>query len=204
MQATDDTAPIAKLEISADQGKSWTTIAANANAAIATLSQQGDVEVWARATDQAGNVSDVAKAGGKVDSAAPTVTAAADKEERTLTLTADDGTGSGVASIEYRIGTDGQWATYSKPIAAPSASRATVYYRATDKAGNVSASAKTDIPSDTSVPLTGYIEGDATATDVDGKASRLGQGCRRVERRQDHSRYHHCQRGCLGHLAQHR
>lgn len=96
---------------------------------------------------------------------------AADKEERTLTLTADDGTGSGVASIEYRIGTDGQWATYSKPIAAPSASRATVYYRATDKAGNVSASAKTDIPSDTSVPLTGYIEGDATATDVDGKAS---------------------------------
>ena len=67
---------------------------------------------------------DVAKAGGKVDSAAPTVTAAADKEERTLTLTADDGTGSGVASIEYRIGTDGQWATYSKPIAAPSASRA--------------------------------------------------------------------------------
>lgn len=171
MQATDDTAPIAKLEISADQGKSWTTIAANANAAIATLSQQGDVEVWARATDQAGNVSDVAKVGGKVDSAAPTVTAAADKEERTLTLTADDGTGSGVASIEYRIGTDGQWATYSKPIAAPSASRATVYYRATDKAGNVSASAKTDIPSDTSVPLTGYIEGDATATDVDGKAS---------------------------------
>ena len=161
VQATDDTAPIAKLEISADQGKSWTTIAANANAAIATLSQQGDVEVWARATDQ----------GGKVDSAAPTVTAAADKEERTLTLTADDGTGSGVASIEYRIGTDGQWATYSKPIAAPSASRATVYYRATDKAGNVSASAKTDIPSDTSVPLTGYIEGDATATDVDGKAS---------------------------------
>ena len=80
VQATDDTAPIAKLEISADQGKSWTTIAANANAAIATLSQQGDVEVWARATDQAGNVSDVAKAGGKVDSAAPTVTAAADKE----------------------------------------------------------------------------------------------------------------------------
>ena len=47
VQATDDTAPIAKLEISADQGKSWTTIAANANAAIATLSQQGDVEVWA-------------------------------------------------------------------------------------------------------------------------------------------------------------
>ena len=171
MQATDDTAPIAKLEISADQGKSWITIAANANATIAALSQQGDVDVWARATDQTGNVSDIAKASGKVDSAAPTVKATVDREERTLTLTADDGTGSGVASIEYRIGTDGQWATYSKPIAAPSASRATVYYRATDKAGNVSASAKTDIPSDTSVPLTGYIEGDATATDVDGKAS---------------------------------
>ena len=171
VQATDDTTPIAKLEISADQGKTWITIAANANATIAALSQQGDVDVWARATDQTGNVSDIAKASGKVDSAAPTVKATVDREERTLTLTADDGTGSGVASIEYRIGTDGQWATYSKPIAAPSASRATVYYRATDKAGNVSASAKTDIPSDTSVPLTGYIEGDATATDEDGKAS---------------------------------
>ena len=171
VQATDDTTPIAKLEISTDQGKTWITIAANANATIAALSQQGDVDVWARATDQTGNVSDIAKASGKVDSAAPTVKVTVDREERTLTLTADDGTGSGVASIEYRIGTDGQWATYSKPIAAPSASRATVYYRATDKAGNVSASAKTDIPSDTSVPLTGYIEGDATATDVDGKAS---------------------------------
>ena len=171
VQATDDTTPIAKLEISADQGKTWITIAANANATIAALSQQGDVDVWARATDQTGNVSDIAKASGKVDSAAPTVKATVDREESTLALTADDGTGSGVASIEYRIGTDGQWATYSKPIAAPSASRATVYYRATDKAGNVSASAKTDIPSDTSVPLTGYIEGDATATDVDGKAS---------------------------------
>ena len=171
VQATDDTTPIAKLEISTDQGKTWITIAANANATIAALSQQGDVDVWARATDQTGNVSDIAKASGKVDSAAPTVKATVDREERTLTLTADDGTGSGVASIEYRIGTDGQWATYSKPITAPSASRATVYYRATDKAGNVSASAKTDIPSDTSVPLTGYIEGDATATDVDGKAS---------------------------------
>lgn len=127
--------------------------------------------MWARATDQTGNVSDIAKASGKVDSAAPTVKATVDREERMLALTADDGTGSGVASIEYRIGADGQWATYSKPIVAPSASRATVYYRAADKAGNVSASAKTDIPSDTSVPLTGYIEGDATATDVDGKAS---------------------------------
>ena len=171
VQATDDTTPIAKLEISADQGKTWITIAANANATIAALSQQGDVDVWARATDQTGNVSDIAKASGKVDSAAPTVKATVDREERMLALTADDGTGSGVASIEYRIGADGQWATYSKPIVAPSASRATVYYRAADKAGNVSASAKTDIPSDTSVPLTGYIEGDATATDVDGKAS---------------------------------
>jgi hypothetical protein len=171
VQATDDTTPIAKLEISTDQGKTWITIAANANATIAALSQQGDVDVWARATDQTGNVSDIAKASGKVDSAAPTVKATVDREERMLALTADDGTGSGVASIEYRIGADGQWATCSKPIVAPSASRATVYYRATDKAGNVSASAKTDIPSDTSVPLTGYIEGDATATDVDGKAS---------------------------------
>ena len=80
VQATDDTAPIAKLEISADQGKSWTTIAANANAGHCHAFPAGRCRSVARATDQAGNVSDVAKAGGKVDSAAPTVTAAADKE----------------------------------------------------------------------------------------------------------------------------
>lgn len=153
----------------------WRPVAASSYAKAGSFKAYGVVAGMPGEASEQGNVSvNVTVQDGykpAADTTKPTVNATVDREERTLTLTADDGTGSGVASIEYRIGTDGQWATYSKPIAAPSASRATVYYRATDKAGNVSASAKTDIPSDTSVPLTGYIEGDATATDADGKAS---------------------------------
>ena len=153
----------------------WRPVAASSYAKAGSFKAYGVVAGVPGEASEQGNVSmNVTVQDGykpAADTTKPTVNATVDREERTLTLTADDGTGSGVASIEYRIGTDGQWATYSKPIAAPSASRATVYYRATDKAGNVSASAKTDIPSDTSVPLTGYIEGDATATDADGKAS---------------------------------
>ena len=172
-------APVAKIEVSTNQGKNWTTVAANTNAAVYSLAKAaGDVEVWARATDAAGNVSDIAKVTGKVDAAAPTVTATVDKSKRTVTLAADDGAGSGVASIEYRLGNDGEWTAYAdgQAIAAPSASRATVFYRATDKAGNVSTAASVDIPSDTSVPLTGYIEQDAIATDVDNKASSWTKG----------------------------
>lgn len=179
VQASDDSGlPAAKLEISTDKGANWKTVASNANAAVQTIATQGDVEVWARATDAAGNVSDVAKASGKVDSAAPKVTATVDKAKRTVTLKADDDTGSGVALIEYRIGKDGEWTAYKdgEAIAAPSSSRTTVYYRATDKAGNVSAAGSADIPSDTSVPLTGYIEKDAVGTDVDKKASSWTKG----------------------------
>ena len=177
VQAADDSAaPVARLEISTDQGGNWTVVATNANAGVAAISVQGDVEVWARAVDRAGNVSDIAKANAKVDSAAPKIIATVDKETRTLALAADDGSGSGVAGIEYRIGGEDAWTAYTQPVAAPTASRTTVRYRATDKAGNTSVEGKTDIPSDTSVPLVGWIEQEATATDVDKAASGWTKG----------------------------
>ncbi|MET1038707.1 MAG: polysaccharide deacetylase family protein, partial [Aeromicrobium sp.] len=83
----------------------------------------------------------------KVDTAAPTVSAAFDKASRTLTATAADATpGSGVAKIE--TSTNGTtWSTYSAPIVVPdSASAVTYSVRSTDAAGNVSTTATQVVP----------------------------------------------------------
>lgn len=164
-------APIAKLELAVGDG-AWVTVGTNVNTAVQAVTGEGIVSVRARATDAAGNVSEIAAAEARVDATAPTVTASVDTASRTMTLTASDGAGSGVKTVEYRVG-NGEWQQYEEgaAITASSSKRETVSYRASDIAGNMSAAGVKDIPSDTSVPLAGYIEQDAVATDVDKKAS---------------------------------
>jgi hypothetical protein len=53
-----------------------------------------------------------------------------------ITLTADDGAGSGVASIEYRLD-DGNWVAYTKPFTVNVSGDHKLYYRSSDKVGNV-------------------------------------------------------------------
>lgn len=151
------------------------TVGTNVNTAVQAVTGEGIVSVRARATDAAGNVSEIAAAEARVDATAPTVTASVDTVSRTMTLTASDGAGSGVKTVEYRVG-NGEWQQYEEgaAITASSSKRETVSYRASDIAGNMSAAGVKDIPSDTSVPLAGYIEQDAVATDVDKKRL-LGQ-----------------------------
>lgn len=84
----------------------------------------------------------------KVDGVAPTVEASV--RGRTLTLAAADDA-SGVRSIEYRLG-DEAWRRYTAPVALDSARR-TVTYRATDRAGNVSAAGSVDVAADISAPV---------------------------------------------------
>lgn len=55
----------------------------------------------------------------------------------TTTLSADDGQGSGVATVEYRLD-GGAWTTYDSPVTVEAAGAHTLAYRATDKAGNTS------------------------------------------------------------------
>ena len=164
-------APIAKLELAVGDG-AWVTVGTNVNTAVKAVTGEGIVSVRARATDAAGNVSEIAAAEARVDATAPTVTASVDTVSRTMALTASDGAGSGVKTVEYRVG-NGEWQQYEEgaAITASSSKRETVSYRASDIAGNMSAAGVKDIPSDTSVPLAGYIEQDAVATDVDKKAS---------------------------------
>ena len=105
-----------------------------------------------RATDRKDNVAAVKTATFTVlkinDTTAPTATAATsgNKDQRenfvgsaTLTLSAtDDAAGSGVQTIEYRMG-GGAWTTYTAAVAFNAAGDYTVDYRATDKVNNTSA-----------------------------------------------------------------
>ena len=141
---------MAKLELAVGDG-AWVTVGTNVNTAVKAVTGEGIVSVRARATDAAGNVSEIAAAEARVDATAPTVTASVDTASRTMTLTASDGAGSGVKTVEYRVG-NGEWQQYEEgaAITASSSKRETVSYRASDIAGNMSAAGVKDIPSDTS------------------------------------------------------
>src|SRR5665648_516772 len=80
--------------------------------------------------------------GEPADTVAPEVAAVVDVEARTVALTATD-TESGVETVEYRVG-DGAWTAYAAPIAVGDGA-VTVFFRATDVAGNVSAEASVDV-----------------------------------------------------------
>ena len=70
----------------------------------------------------------------QTDTTPPTVSATV--AGRTVTVTATDA-GSGVASVEYQLDS-GNWTAYTAPVTVDALAH-TVSYRATDKAGNVSA-----------------------------------------------------------------
>ncbi|SIR23948.1 Ig-like domain (group 3), partial [Microbispora rosea] len=115
------------------------------------VSQPGAHTVSYRATDKAGNASDVASVSFTVvsaeqkDTTPPLVSAqvAGDKDtdgnyvgSATVTVSASDGE-SGVDTVEYSL--DGQpFGLYSAPVAVKQPGAHTVSYRATDKAGNTS------------------------------------------------------------------
>ena len=133
VEATDDIDAEPQLQISIDGGE-YTDYAAPI-----TVESDGEHTFTAIAIDAAGNASETATWTGRLDQAAPTVTARASLPLRELTLAAKD-TGSGVASIEYALITrpgqrPAEWTTYSVPVPFPD--RGTlIAYRATDVAGN--------------------------------------------------------------------
>lgn len=133
--ATDD-GGVALVETSAD-GETWTAYDE------AFWAAEGSTTVWARATDTAGNVSDPVRLELKVDSVAPVVHSRLDEATSTLRLAASDAS-SGVASVQYRIGSGG-WQTYTAPFGVPAGGN--VHYRATDVAGHTSGQYSRTIPS---------------------------------------------------------
>ena len=81
----------------------------------------------------------------EADTTAPTVTSSV--SGRTVTLTAEDAE-SGVASIEYQLPGSSTWVAYTAPFMVPGTDAATVSYRATDVAGNVSDVDTVDVAAD--------------------------------------------------------
>ncbi|WET80904.1 copper-binding protein [Amycolatopsis sp. QT-25] len=134
---------VAKVEYKVDEG-AWTTYTAPV-----AVSAPGTHMVHYRASDRAGNVSPEGMAHFTIvsgDTTAPTVTTEVTGTKdtagnyvgkATVTLTATDA-GSGVGKVEYQLN-GGPWLTYSAPLALTVVGAHTVKYRATDKAGNVSA-----------------------------------------------------------------
>lgn len=143
------------------------------------VDRTGSHKVRHRALDKAGNVSaeksvEFTVVAPPSDDTAPPETSATVSGERnadgtyidiaTVTVTASD-TGSGVNSIEYAVGS-GAWQPYSGPVMVHQVGAQTVRYRATDKAGNVSAEKSVQFtvvaapPQDTTAPVTGVaVEG---------------------------------------------
>ena len=123
------------------------------------------------------------------DTTAPVTTASVSGDNPAIvTLTAtDEAGGSGIAKIEYRIGTQ-TWSTYADPISVPrTASDQTIEFRATDKAGNVEAIKSATITKgvDATAPVTTAVVSSAdpavvtlTATDETG-----GSGVAKTEYR---------------------
>ncbi|MFB7599013.1 OmpL47-type beta-barrel domain-containing protein [Streptomyces sp. NPDC056160] len=138
------------------------------------VDQVGDHTVRYRATDKAGNVSAektvtfTVVAPPSDDTTAPETSATLSGERNadgayvdmaTVTVSASD-TGSGVNTVEYALDT-GAWQPYTAPVMVHQLGEHTVRYRATDKAGNVSAeqSVRFTVVSapaqDTTAPVTG-------------------------------------------------
>lgn len=133
--ASDNSAAAPTVEVAVDGG-AWVPYSASFDVA-----SDGAHSVKVRASDAAGNMSEEASIALKIDRTAPQAAATLD-EDRTLTLSASDPY-SGVASLDYRLGTD-EWAPYETPITA-GRTAAVVEFRAIDKAGNAS-TGRVDVP----------------------------------------------------------
>ncbi len=173
--ATDEGSGVDRIEYALGADGAWQPYTAPV-----VVDQVGTHTVRYRALDKAGNVSAVRSVGFTVvapptdDTTAPETSATVDGEKNadgdyidmaTVTVSASD-TGSGVNTIEYALGADGAWQAYGGPVMVHQTGTHTVRYRATDKAGNVSAvrsvgfTVVTAPPQDTTPPVTGVnVEG---------------------------------------------
>jgi hypothetical protein len=72
----------------------------------------------------------------------------------TVTLTADDGSGSGVASTKYKLDGAPEWTTYADPLEITAEGDHTLVYRSTDNAGNVEDAHTCHVRIDATPPVT--------------------------------------------------
>ncbi|MET0134093.1 MAG: carbohydrate-binding protein, partial [Kibdelosporangium sp.] len=86
-----------------------------------------------------------------------------------VSLGANDGQGSGVASTEYSVDS-GAWQPYTQPFAVPGDGTHVVKYRSTDRAGNVETDGSVTVKVDTTAPavqVTGVRNGSSYGDSID-------------------------------------
>ncbi|MER6408837.1 family 16 glycoside hydrolase [Streptomyces viridosporus] len=170
VEATDEGSGVDRIEYAIGDDGAWQPYTAPV-----VVDRVGTHTVRYRALDRAGNVSAEKSVEFTVvappsdDTTPPDTSATVDGERNgdgayidmaTVTVTASD-TGSGVNTIEYAIGADGAWQPYTGPVMVHRTGTHTVRYRATDRAGNVSAEKSVEFtvvaapPQDTTPPVTG-------------------------------------------------
>ncbi|WP_371786260.1 family 43 glycosylhydrolase [Streptosporangium subroseum] len=161
VNGVDDRGGRMTIETKVDDGQPVVTT--DTRQADAGVSGDGEHTVTAKATDRAGNDSAPGNLTVRIDATAPVSAGTPNTATRSVKVVATDAT-SGVAGIEYAIGT-GPWTpTADGVITAPDANRHTVSYRAIDRAGNLETARTAVIPADLSAPLNGNIAPIATPT----------------------------------------
>ncbi|WP_229924818.1 OmpL47-type beta-barrel domain-containing protein [Streptomyces sulfonofaciens] len=164
--ASDDGSGVDTVEYALDADGAWQPYTT-----ALVVDQVGPHTVRYRATDKAGNtaaeksVDFTVAAPPTDDTTAPDTSATVTGEKdangayvgtATVTVTASD-TGSGVNTIEYALGADGAWQSYTAPVMVHEPGDHQVRYRATDKAGNTAAEKSADFtvvapPADDTTP----------------------------------------------------
>ena len=128
LAATDDLSGISSIHYRVDGGD-WKTYSSTIQ-----LTVDGIHKFEFYATDDYGNDEDIQTATVKIDRAPSTSIATINGQK--VTIAGDDGNGSGVDKIFYRI--DGSnWLTYSSSINVTAAGDHTIEYYSVDKAGNI-------------------------------------------------------------------
>jgi len=119
----------------------WTTVPSVSGA---FAYQQGENKFYVRAKDYLENVGEYGEVTFYFDNQAPTTTVSVSPQpgsggwycsDVTVTLSADDGSGSGVKETKYKIGS-GSWQTYSAQITVSAEGTTNVYYYSVDECGN--------------------------------------------------------------------
>jgi hypothetical protein len=137
----EDNREVDHVEISVDGGAFASKDGANASLEVAG---NGVHTVAVRAVDSAGNVGEIRPVTFTIDATPPVSKAVVDADARTVTLSAAD-SGAGLARVEYRLGSSGDWTTYAGPVTVGD-EETTVEFRGVDKLGNVEAANTSVVP----------------------------------------------------------
>jgi len=159
LTAVDEVSGVAKTEYSSD-GAAWDIY----NEPF-TISEEGTATVYYRSINNAGRTEEAKQASVNIDKTPPSTSAAilngdlGDNDwyvsDIQVQLTAMDDI-SGVAKTEYSF--DGEhWMVYSAPFIVSTEGAMTLYYRSTDRAGNVEETREKALKQDTIAPITTVI-----------------------------------------------